>query len=153
MKKFLFAAAILLVFTACNNKPGGEQDGTADATGEVKSEMPVANPDDEGQDEWTKQTTIMSSKPMVIDFFATWCGPCKELAPILNEIEKKHKGDVIFKRIDVDQEPELAQEFRIEAVPTLMFVTPKGDYQTLLGLQEAAVIEAKIAELLTRSAK
>ena len=53
----------------------------------------------------------------------------------------------------MDQEPELAQEFRVEAIPTLMFVTPKGDYQTIMGLQEAAVIEAKIAELLTRSAK
>ena len=153
MRKFLFAAAILLVFTACNNKPSGEQNETADANGEVKSEMPVANPGDEGQDEWTKQTTIMSSKPMVIDFFATWCGPCKQLAPILDEIEQNHKGEVIFKRIDVDQEPELAQEFRIEAIPTLMFVTPKGDYQTLMGLQEAEVLEAKIAELLSRSSK
>ena len=90
---------------------------------------------------------------MVVDFFATWCGPCKQLAPILDEIEKNHKGEVIFKRIDVDQEPELAQEFRIEAVPTLMFITPTGEYQTLMGLQEANVIEAKIANLLTRSAK
>jgi thioredoxin len=90
---------------------------------------------------------------MVIDFFATWCGPCKQLAPILDEIEQRHKGDVIFQRIDVDQEPELAQEFRIESIPTLMFVTPKGEYQTLIGLQEAPAIEAKIAALLTRCAK
>ena len=90
---------------------------------------------------------------MVIDFYATWCGPCKQLAPILDEVEQNHKGDVIFKRIDVDQEPDLAQEFRVEAIPTLMFVTPKGEYQTIMGLQEAAVIESKIAELLTRSAQ
>jgi thioredoxin len=115
--------------------------------------MPVANSDDEGQTEWIKQTTIMTSKPMVIDFFATWCGPCKELAPVLDKIEQNHKGEVIFKRVDVDQEPELAMEFRVEAVPTLMFVTPKGEYQTLLGYQEAPVIEAKIAELLKRSTK
>ncbi|MBR5673801.1 MAG: thioredoxin fold domain-containing protein [Muribaculaceae bacterium] len=153
MRRFLFAIAILLVFTACNNKAGEGQDETTDASGKAKSEMPVASPDDEGQDEWTKQTTIMSSKPMVIDFFATWCGPCKQLAPILDEIEQNHKGEIIFKRIDVDQEPELAQEFRIEAIPTLMFVTPKGDYQTLMGLQDAEVIEAKIAELLSRSSK
>ena len=153
MRRFLFAIAILLVFTACNNKAGGGQDETTDANGKAKSEMPVASPDDEGQDEWTKQTTIMSSKPMVIDFFATWCGPCKELAPILDEIEKKHKGDVIFRRIDVDKEPELAQEFNVQSIPTLMFITPKGEYQTIVGLQEPAVIEAKIAELLNHSAK
>ena len=114
--------------------------------------MPVASPEDEGQTEWIKQTTIMSSKPMVIDFFATWCGPCKQLEPILEEVEKNHKGDVIFKRIDVDKETSLAQEFGVQSIPMLMFVTPKGEYQTIVGLQPASVIETKIAELLTRSA-
>ena len=144
----------MLVLAACNNKTENQEGNNANCINNeaAQSEMPVASPDDEGQGEWIKQTTIMSAKPMVIDFYATWCGPCKELAPILDEIEKNHKGDVIFKRIDVDQEPELAQEFRVEAIPTLMFVTPKGEYQTIMGLQEAAVIEAKIAELLTRSA-
>lgn len=144
----------MLVLAACNNKNENQEGNNANGINNeaAQSEMPVASPDDEGQGEWIKQTTIMSAKPMVIDFYATWCGPCKELAPILDEIEKNHKGDVIFKRIDVDQEPALAQEFRVESIPTLMFVTPKGEYQTIMGLQEAAVIEAKIAELLTRSA-
>ena len=153
MKKILFCLTALMVLAACNSKSDNNEQQTADNNGAAQSEMPVATPDDEGQGEWIKQTTIMTSKPMVIDFYATWCGPCKQLAPILDQIEQNHKGEVIFKRIDVDQEPELAQEFRVEAIPTLMFVTPKGDYQTIMGLQEAAVIETKIAELLTRSAK
>ncbi len=154
MKKIIFCLTAMLVLAACNNKTENQEGNNANGINNeaAQSEMPVASPDDEGQGEWIKQTTIMSAKPMVIDFYATWCGPCKELAPILDEIEKNHKGDVIFKRIDVDQEPALAQEFRVEAIPTLMFVTPKGEYQTIMGLQEAAVIEAKIAELLTRSA-
>ena len=152
MKKFLYCMAAVMMLVACNNKSEQNNGKAGNADEMTQSELPVASPEDEGQDVWTKQTTIMTSKPMVIDFYATWCGPCKQLAPILDEIEKNHNNDVIFKRIDVDQEPELAQEFRVEAVPTLMFVTPKGEYQTLLGLQEPAVIEAKIAELLTRSA-
>ena len=152
MKRILFCMAALMLLAACNNKT--ENANPSDAAGETtQSEMPVANPDDEGQTEWIKQTTIMTSKPMVIDFFATWCGPCKELAPVLDKIEQNHKGEVMFKRVDVDQEPELALEFRVEAVPTLMFVTPKGEYQTLLGYQDESVIEAKIAELLKRSTK
>jgi thioredoxin len=152
MKKLFIYMAALVVLVSCNSK--SEQNANEAAAGDeaVKSEMPVANSEDEGQTEWIKQTTIMSSKPMVIDFFATWCGPCKELAPILDELEQKHKGDVIFQRIDVDKEPELAQEFNVEAIPMLLFVTPKGEYQSIMGYQEAPVIEAKIAELLTRSA-
>ena len=83
----------------------------------------------------------------------TWPHKGTDWAPILDEIEQNHKGEVIFKRIDVDQEPALAQEFNIEAIPLLMFITPKGEYQTLMGLQEPAVIEAKIAQLLNRSSK
>ena len=153
MKRIIFCMTALLLLAACNNKPEAADNQANGGNEATQSEMPVANSDDEGQTEWIKQTTIMTSKPMVIDFFATWCGPCKELAPVLDEIEQKHKGQVIFKRVDVDQEPELAMEFRVEAVPTLMFVTPKGEYQTLLGYQEAPVIEAKIAELLNRSTK
>ena len=152
MKKLFICLIAALVFAACNNKAGNQGNGsvTADVNQSTQSEMPVANPDDEGQTEWIKQTTIMSSKPMVIDFFATWCGPCKQLAPILDEIEKKHKGEIIFKRIDVDQESDLATEFGVEAIPMLMFITPKGEYQTIVGLQPQEVIEAKIAELLKR---
>ena len=154
MKKIVFCMMAVLILAACNNKTENTNDNANNGTNApVESEMPVANTDDEGQTEWTKQTTIMSSKPMVIDFFATWCGPYKQLAPVLDEIEKNHKGEVIFKRVDIDKEPDLAQEFKVEAVPTLMFVTPKGEYQTLLGYQDAPVIEAKIDELLNRSAK
>ena len=152
MKKLFIYMAALVVLVSCNSKSEQNANEAIDGNETVKSEMPVANSEDEGQTEWNKQTTIMSSKPMVIDFFATWCGPCQQLAPILDELEQKHKGDVIFQRIDVDKEPELAQEFNVEAIPMLLFVTPKGEYQSIMGYQEAPVIEAKIAELLTRSA-
>ena len=137
----------VLAFAACNNKTENQENSTA--VEQTEMEAPAADE----QDGWMKQSTFMSAKPMVIDFYATWCGPCKQLAPIMDEIEKNHKGEVIFERIDVDEHPELAQEFRIEAIPMLMFITPKGDYQTIVGLKDAAEIEAKIAELLTRSAK
>ena len=154
MRKMIMCLTALLLLAACNNKSENQENSEVAANEETaRSEMPVASPDDEGQTEWTKQTTIMSSKPMVIDFFATWCGPCKQLSPILDELEQKHKGEVIFKRIDVDQESDLAMEFHVEAIPMLMFVTPKGEYQTIVGLQAPDIIEAKIAELLKRSAK
>lgn len=153
MKKIIFCLAAVLMLAACNNKSEQDNQSATGSNEAVQSEIPVTDAATEDDGQWAKQSTIMSSKPMVVDFFATWCGPCKQLAPILEEIEQHHKGDVIFRRIDVDQEPELVQEFRIEAVPTLMFITPTGEYQTLQGLQEPAVIEAKIAELLTRSSK
>ena len=154
MKKFLFIVAIVMMVASCNNRAEQNQ-AEETVTNEMTQDEATAEAASEaGQDDgWMKQSTIMSAKPMVVDFYATWCGPCKELAPILDEIEQHHKGDVIFERIDIDQKPALAQEFHIEAIPMLMFITPEGEYQTIVGVEKPAVIEAKIAELLTRSAK
>ena len=88
MKKIIFCLTALLMLAACNNKTENQNENNAEGAATTESTMPVASPDDEGQTEWIKQTTIMSSKPMVIDFFATWCPPCKDLTPILDEIEK-----------------------------------------------------------------
>ena len=149
-KRIFFCLMAVITLIACNNSSEQNNNGSTKVNEEPQTEMTA--PEDD-QDGWSKQSTIMSAKPMVVDFFATWCGPCKQLEPILAEVENNHKGDVIFQRIDVDQEPELAREFGIEAIPMLMFITPKGEYQTLVGLQDAAVIEEKIAQLLNRSAK
>ena len=153
MKKFLFIVAIVMMVTACNNRTEQNQAEEAVTNEMTQDEATAEVSSEEGQDGWKRQNTIKSAKPMVVDFYATWCGPCKELEPILEEIEQNHKGDVIFERIDIDQKPELAQEFHIEAIPMLMFITPEGEYKTIVGLEKPAVIEAKIAELLTRSAK
>ncbi len=153
MKKIFLCMAAMLVLMSCNNRSEKQEDGTAAGAETNQNEMLASSEEVEGQEGWIKQTTIMTNKPMVIDFYATWCGPCKQLAPILDEIEKNHKGELIFKRVDVDQEPDLAMEFRVEAIPMLLFITPKGEYQSIMGLQEPQIIEAKIAELLKRSGK
>ena len=139
----------LMALVACNNNKSENQDVEGN---EAQTEAAV-EAEEESQDGWMKQTTLMANKPMVVDFYATWCGPCKELVPVLEELEKKYKDEVIFQRIDVDQKPELAAEFNIQAIPMLMFVTPKGEYQTIVGYQDAPVIEAKIGELLKYSNK
>ena len=62
-----------------------------------------------------------SKNLVVIDLFATWCGPCRMLAPVLEEIEAEYK-DVTFCKINVDDEPELAAKFRVESIPMVAFV-------------------------------
>lgn len=148
MKKIVFCLAAILMFAACNNNVEKQINNEV-----TQTETMTTDSGNEDSSEWTKQSTIMANKPMVVDFYATWCGPCKELAPILDEIEGNHNGEIIFKRVDVDQEPDLAQEFNVQAIPTLLFITPKGEYQSIMGLQSPEVIEGMIQSLLKRSAK
>ena len=62
---------------------------------------------------------LNSEKPVLLDFFASWCGPCKMVAPILDEIAEERE-DIKVCKVDIDQQPELASRFRVMSVPTLM---------------------------------
>ena len=67
-----------------------------------------------------KAEVLDSNVPVVVDFFAEWCGPCKAMAPALAAVAKEMEGKVKIVKIDVDQNPSVTQQFRIQAMPTLM---------------------------------
>lgn len=64
----------------------------------------------------------IGDKPAIIDFYASWCGPCKKLSPIMEKLSKKYEGKVNFYKIDVDKSSDLANTLNIKAIPTLIFL-------------------------------
>jgi thioredoxin len=66
------------------------------------------------------------TQPCIIDFYATWCGPCKKLTPTMEELSKKYEGKIKFYKIDVDKEKELANAFEVESIPTIYFCPLDG---------------------------
>ncbi len=84
--------------------------------------------------------------PIILDFHATWCRPCKMLAPHLQEIQNKYNGKLVVYKIDVDQQPELAKKFGVRAMPTIVFVDSKTGYKTELGYRDLDAFE----ELVTK---
>ena len=67
-----------------------------------------------------EQEVIASKVPVVVDFYAEWCGPCKAMAPALDHVAKEMAGKVKVVKVDVDQNPGITQKYRIQAMPTLM---------------------------------
>jgi thioredoxin len=84
--------------------------------------------------------------PIILDFHATWCRPCKMLAPHLQAIQNKYNDKLIIYKIDVDKEPELARLFKIEAMPTIVFVNSKTTYTSELGYKSFEEFEALVKE-------
>ncbi len=70
------------------------------------------------QEQW-EQEVVNSDKPVFVDFWATWCGPCRIISPIVEELAKEYEGKVNFVKVDVDQNRELARENNISSIPTL----------------------------------
>lgn len=80
-----------------------------------------------------KNWKYLGDKPCIVDFYATWCGPCKRVAPILDELAKEFKGKIIIYKIDTDQEQELSTELGISSIPTLLFCPMNGQPQVANG--------------------
>lgn len=90
-------------------------------------------------------------KPVIVDFTASWCPPCKKLAPILEELAVKYKGKVDIYKVDVDKEGELARAYSVRSIPMMLFIRKDGKYESLMGLHPQEDLEKKIADYLLKS--
>ena len=95
-----------------------------------------------------KEWKYKGERPCIIDFYATWCGPCKRLAPVLKAVASDHKGKIDVYKVDVDKEPELANVFGIRSVPSLLFVPAEGLPQMAQGALPREYIDQIIAQVL-----
>ena len=83
--------------------------------------------------EKNKEWTYVGTTPAIIDFYADWCGPCKMVAPIIEELAKEYDGKVTFYKIDTEAEQELASVFGIRSIPSLLFIPATGQPQMAQG--------------------
>lgn len=86
--------------------------------------------------------------PVVIDFYATWCGPCKALAPSIERLSKEYDGRVKVLKVDVDKNQSLAQAARIMSIPTVFFIDLKGNISRSVGALPYGQLAAKVEDLL-----
>ena len=92
---------------------------------------------------------LAAGKPLVIDFWATWCGPCKRLAPTIEELATEYEGRANIGKCDVEEDDELAMQFQVSSIPTIVFFNAQGEMvQRLVGLQTKAALQQQIDALL-----
>lgn len=92
---------------------------------------------------------VASGKPFVIDFWAEWCGPCRALGPVIEELAAEYEGKVVIGKCDVDQNNDLAIKFGVRNIPLVVFVKAGGEMlDKLVGASPKDAIKAKIDALL-----
>lgn len=133
MKKILLASALFLtlavVFVSANNRDDNQKNKTEQNNTKEQKKMGTIKLTKE---EFLKKVVdyetnatewkYLGDKPAIIDFYADWCGPCKMIAPILEELANEYADDIYIYKIDTEKEQELAAAFGIRSIPTLLFV-------------------------------
>lgn len=161
MRKIVVAsiALIMIAFTACGNQ--SKEKATAKnaeniTTNETKKMGTIkltkaefltkvanyeANPS-----EWK----YLGDKPCIIDFYADWCGPCKAIAPVLEELAKEYDGEIYIYKVDTEKEQELAAAFGIRSIPSLLFVPMNDQPQMAQGALPKETFKKAIDEVLLK---
>jgi len=98
--------------------------------------------------EANKEWKYEGSKPCLIDFYANWCGPCKMVAPILEELQKEYGESIVIYKVNTEDEQELAGMFGVQSIPSLLFVPQEGQPQMAMGALPKPTFEKAIADVL-----
>lgn len=93
---------------------------------------------------------FLGERPAIIDFYATWCGPCKMLAPVLDELAAEYEGQIDIYKVNVEEEEELSALFGIRSVPSILFIPMEGQPQMAQGAMPKPALKEAIHSVLLK---
>ncbi|MDG7007987.1 MAG: thioredoxin [Nitrososphaerota archaeon] len=94
---------------------------------------------------------VRSNLPVVVDFYADWCGPCKVISPVIHRLSEEYQGKVKFVKVDTDANQELAMQFGIMSIPTVMFFSKGKVEDIVIGAVPSTVLKSKVDALLKQA--
>ena len=152
MKKLSFICTILFlsIFASCNKTEE-----------KVNVEKVVAKPEHITKNDFLKKIMdyeanptewkYLGDKPCIVDFYASWCGPCKTIAPILEELAAEYGDKIYIYKVDTEEEEELAAAFGIRSIPSLLFIPMNGKPQMAQGAMPKSAFKDAINEVLLKN--
>ncbi len=97
----------------------------------------------------SKETLVyLGDKPAIIDFTATWCGPCQRIAPVLDQLAEEYDGKVVIYKVDIDKNRALAKEFNVSSIPAILYIPLKGEPVMTVGSRDKGKFVSEIETML-----
>lgn len=149
--RYYIAAAVSLMIalaTSCGNagaqndskKKSTEQKHAIELTSEQFSQLVY--------DINSEEMKYLGNKPAIVDFTATWCGPCRSISPILEELAKEYEGQIVIYKVDVDNCRDIAQAFGISSIPAVLYIPLNSDPSMTIGARNKEKFKTEINKIL-----
>lgn len=153
-KLVAMVAGIVIVLASCGNA-GARTEKNTDS--QVKSsqtktagvqELNSASFGAKVYDMTAEELKYLGDKPAIVDFTATWCGPCQRISPILEELAKEYDGKIVIYKVDIDKNRDLATAFNISSIPAIMYIPLNGEPVMTVGARDKGKFKTEIETVL-----
>lgn len=147
-KTAALAAITAICLAACGNAGARNEKKTTDEKKHNVVELTTDTFNTLVYDTGAEELKYLGNKPAIVDFNATWCGPCQRIAPILEELAVQYKDKLVIYKVDVDKCRDIAQKFGISSIPAILYIPLEGEPVMTVGSRNKAKFEEEIGKML-----
>ena len=146
-KTAALAVAFMIALVSCGNAGARNEGKSASVRGSVV-ELNAETFNTKVYDMTAEGLTYLGEKPAIVDFTATWCGPCQRIAPILEELAKEYEGKVVIYKVDIDKNRNLAKSFNVSSIPAILYIPLTGEPVMTVGSRDKGKFQSEIETVL-----
>ena len=153
-KLVAMVAGIVIVLASCGNAGARTEKNTDSQTKSAQAktagvqELNSASFGAKVYDMTAEELKYLGDKPAIVDFTATWCGPCQRISPILEELAKEYDGKIVIYKVDIDKNRDLATAFNISSIPAIMYIPLNGEPVMTVGARDKGKFKTEIETVL-----